>query len=80
MPEAPSGDDREALREARRVGWASSHGEVIAGLRSIAAPVLGPDGGARAALAVVYVDEAADAQRVGQAVTAAAGKVGAGLR
>ena len=50
MPEAASPDDREALREARRVGWASSHGEVIPGVRSTAAPVLGPDGRARAAL------------------------------
>jgi DNA-binding IclR family transcriptional regulator len=80
MPEAPSPEDREALREARRVGWASSHGEVVAGLRSIAVPVLGPDGGARAALAVVFVDEGADTGRVGRAVTAAAQKVGAGLR
>src|ERR671929_549256 len=29
MPEAPSGDDREALREARRGGWAGPHGEGI---------------------------------------------------
>ncbi|MGY1631112.1 IclR family transcriptional regulator [Geodermatophilus sp. SYSU D01186] len=80
MPDAPSPEDRAALTEARRVGWASSHGEVIPGIRSIAAPVLGPDGGARAALAVVFVDEGADAERVGRAVTAAAQKVAAGLR
>jgi DNA-binding IclR family transcriptional regulator len=80
MPEAPSPDDREELREARRVGWATSHGEVVPGLRSVAAPVLGPDGGTRAALAVVFVDEAADTDRIGRAVTAAAAKVSAGLR
>jgi DNA-binding IclR family transcriptional regulator len=80
MPEPPSPDDRAALREARRVGWASSHGEVIPGLRSIAAPVLGPDGGARAALAVVFVDEGADVVRVGRAVAAAAGAVADALR
>jgi len=61
MPEAAEPDDRQALREARRIGWASSHGEVIPGFRSVAAPVLGPDGGARAAIAVVYVDDSADA-------------------
>ncbi|MFD2093153.1 IclR family transcriptional regulator [Blastococcus deserti] len=80
MPEPPSPDDRDALRAARETGWASSHGEVIPGLRSIAVPVLGPDGGARAALAVVFVDEAADVETVGHAVAAAAEKITAGLR
>ena len=80
MPEPASPDDRDALREARRTGWASSHGEVIPGLRSIAVPVLGPDGGARAALAVVFLDESEDMDRIGRAVTAAAEKVSAALR
>jgi DNA-binding IclR family transcriptional regulator len=80
IPEAPKPGDRDALREARRVGWATSHGEVIPGIRSVAVPVLGPDGGARAALAVVFVDEAADVERIGRAVTEAAEKVAAGLR
>jgi DNA-binding IclR family transcriptional regulator len=79
MPEAPATDDRDALREARRVGWASSHGEVIPGFRSVAAPVLGPDGGARAAIAVVYVDDTADAVQIGHAVVAAATKIAAAL-
>jgi DNA-binding IclR family transcriptional regulator len=80
MPEPPSSRDRQALREARRNGWARSHGEVVPGLRSIAAPVLGPDGGARASLAVVFVDEAADVERIGQAVAGAAQKVATALR
>jgi DNA-binding IclR family transcriptional regulator len=80
MPDPPSSEDRVALREARRIGWASSHGEVIPGLRSIAVPVLGPDGGARAALAVVFVDEGADVERIGRAVAEAAEKVAATLR
>ena len=80
MPEPPSPGDRAALTEARRTGWATSHGEVIPGLRSIAAPVLGPDGGARAGLAVVFVDDGADVERIGRAVAAAAGQVAAGLR
>ncbi len=67
MPEPPSPGDRAELTEARRTGWASSHGEVIPGMRSIAAPVLGPDGGARAGLAVVFVDDGADVDRVGRA-------------
>jgi DNA-binding IclR family transcriptional regulator len=80
MSEAPAADDRNALREARRLGWASSHGEVIPGIRSIAAPVLGPDGGTRAALAVVFVDQDADVEHIGRAVVAAANKIAATLR
>lgn len=80
MPEPPSAADREALRQARRTGWAASHGEVIPGLRSVAAPVLGPDGGTRAALAVVFVDDSVDVDRIGRAVAEAAEKVGAALR
>lgn len=80
VPEPPSPDDRAELVRAREVGWAASHGEVVPGLRSIAAPVLGPDGGARAAVAVVFVDEAADTVAIGRAVTDAARRVGAGLR
>jgi DNA-binding IclR family transcriptional regulator len=79
MPEAPSPGDRDALREARQLGWASSHGEVIAGIRSIAAPVVGRDGGARAAVAVVFVDDGVDTARVGSSVAAAADTVAAGL-
>jgi DNA-binding IclR family transcriptional regulator len=80
IPEPPSPDDREELREARRTGWAVSHGEVIRGLRSIAAPVPGPDGGARGALAVVYVDDGADVTNIGRSVAEAAQKVATALR
>ncbi|SHN78531.1 transcriptional regulator, IclR family [Geodermatophilus obscurus] len=80
MPEAATPEDREALREARRLGWVTSHGEVIPGMRSVAAPVLGPDGGARAALAVVFVDDAADLTRIGRAVATAAREVATALR
>jgi len=80
MPEPPSADDRDALREARQTGWAYSRGEVIPGLRSVAVPVLGADGSARAAAAVVFVDENTDVDRIGHAVTAAADKIAAALR
>lgn len=80
MPEPSSPDDRDALRTARRTGWASSHGEVVPGLRSIAVPVLGAGGGARAALAVVFVDESADLAHLGRAVATAAQQVARSLR
>ena len=80
IPEPARPDDRPELTEARALGWASSHGEVISGFRSVAAPVLGPDGGVRGALAVVFVDDAVDTAEVGRAVAAAAGQVGPRLR
>jgi DNA-binding IclR family transcriptional regulator len=80
VPEAPAPDDRDALIQARRRGWATSHGEVIPGIRSVAAPVVGPDGTARGAVAVVFVDDGVDSDTVGQTVVAGAGKVAAGLR
>ncbi|SHM71213.1 IclR family transcriptional regulator [Cryptosporangium aurantiacum] len=80
MPDAPSPADRDELRLARETGWATSHGEVIRGLRSVAAPVLGPDGEARGALAVVYVDEGANVERIGRSVLEAAQKAAASLR
>jgi DNA-binding IclR family transcriptional regulator len=79
MPQAPAPGDRDALTAARRAGWASSHGEVVPGLRSVAAPVLGPDGGARAAVAVVYVDDGVEVDRVGRSVARAAAEVTAAL-
>ena len=80
MPEAPSASDRPELVEARRDGWAVSHGEVIPGLRSVAAPVLGPDGGARAAIAVVFVDQSVDVEAMSRAVTDAAERVARRVR
>ncbi len=80
MLEPPSDAERAALAQARQVGWASSHGEVIAGVRSIAAPVRRPDGGATAAIAVVFVDDRIDVSKVGEAVVTAAGTVSAQLR
>jgi DNA-binding IclR family transcriptional regulator len=49
-------------------------------MRSIGAPVLGPDGGVRAGIAVVFVDDGADTGRIGRAVAGAAARVAAGLR
>jgi hypothetical protein len=43
-------------------------------------PVLGPDGGGRAALAVVFAEETAAVERVGHALIVEAEKVPAALR
>ncbi len=79
MPDPPAPGDRTELRDARRTGWATSHGEVIPGLRSVAAPIVGADGSARGAIAVVYLDEDADVATIGQAVVIAAQKTAAAL-
>ncbi|SDY34257.1 transcriptional regulator, IclR family [Modestobacter sp. DSM 44400] len=79
IPESPAPEDRAELTEARRCGWASSRGEVIPGVRSVAAPVLGPEGAARASIALVFVDDGADVSDIGRAVVRAAGQVSADL-
>ncbi|MEU4240090.1 IclR family transcriptional regulator [Actinoplanes sp. NPDC026619] len=75
IPSPPSAADRPELTAARATGWAVSHGEVITGLRSVAAPIHGAD----AAVAVVYVDETADVERIGHALIEAAAKITAGI-
>ncbi|QIG41076.1 IclR family transcriptional regulator [Microbacterium sp. 4R-513] len=84
LPEGrwPAGLDdahRADVAAARERGWATSHDEVIAGLRSIAVPLLLPKG-ELAAIAVVYLsDPHPDAEiagrltRVAAAITAAIG-------
>jgi len=47
---------RAEVRAVRERGWATSHDEVIAGLRSIAVPLMLPKG-ERAAIAVVYLSD-----------------------
>lgn len=53
-PDALDDDHRAELAVVREQGWASSHDEVITGLRAIAAP-LAAHGSPASALAVVYV-------------------------
>jgi DNA-binding IclR family transcriptional regulator len=53
-PDALDDDHRAELAVVREHGWASSHDEVITGLRAVAAP-LAAHGSPAAALAVVYV-------------------------
>jgi DNA-binding IclR family transcriptional regulator len=74
IPSAPAATDRPELVAARAAGWAESSGEVVPGLRSIAAPIAG----AGAAIAVVYVDDTVDADRIGRTLVEAAAKIAAG--
>ena len=76
--EAPSANERPDVSVARRCGWATSSGEVIAGFRAVAAPVCDPSGVCRAALAVVFAGDVA-IDRLGQTVRAEAQALGAAL-
>lgn len=72
----PRPDEPEKVTEARERGWASSCGEVLSGMRSVAAPVVDNAGGqAIGAVAVVYVTEVADLAELGGRVAAAAAAV-----
>ncbi|WP_235564426.1 IclR family transcriptional regulator [Modestobacter sp. Leaf380] len=79
VPEEPAPGDRPELVEARRRGFASSLGEVIPGMRAVAAPVRHPDGSTAGALAVIFVDQTVDDTVVGAAVVTAADRVSAVL-
>ncbi|WP_435521692.1 IclR family transcriptional regulator [Arthrobacter bambusae] len=65
---------RPEAHEARHLGYATSHDEVIAGLSSIAAPIQVP-GGRPAAIAVVYIRSDQDADAVGKALAASAARI-----
>lgn len=66
-------DEREAVRDARRHGWAWSSGEVMPALSSVSAPILNRDRVPVAAVAVVYLDDGSvSRERLGRRVVAAA--------
>ncbi|MGM7778042.1 IclR family transcriptional regulator [Arthrobacter sp. KNU-44] len=71
---APGLPYRPEAAEARRLGYAASHDEVIAGLSSLAAPVQVP-GGRPAAIAVVYIRREQDQAAVGEALAASAARI-----
>ena len=75
----PAADDRPELVAARERGWVSSLGEVIPGMRAVAAPVRRPDGSTAGALAVIFVDQAVDDGRIGPVLVSAADRVSAAL-
>jgi DNA-binding IclR family transcriptional regulator len=76
--EAPSRNERPEVGQARARGWATSHAEVLVGMRSCAAPVVDAQGTCQAAIAVVFVGDGADPQ-LGPRVVAAAKAVAAEL-
>jgi DNA-binding IclR family transcriptional regulator len=75
---APGVPYRREAGEARALGYAASHDEVIAGLSSVAAPIRVP-GGRPASVAVVYIRSDQDAGKIGAAVSASADRIAAGL-
>ncbi|WP_446210053.1 IclR family transcriptional regulator [Micromonospora sp. IBSANI012] len=72
-PAQPGEAERVTL--ARERGWASSEGEVLSGMRSVAAPVVDDRGEVAAAVAVVYVGAQSDPDDLGKRVIGAAAAV-----
>lgn len=79
IPDPAATDDRAELVAARERGWASTLGEVIPGMRAVAAPVRHPDGTTAGALAVIFVDRSVDDAEVGPVLASAADRVSAAL-
>ncbi|HEX5598388.1 MAG TPA: IclR family transcriptional regulator [Micromonosporaceae bacterium] len=75
----PQPGEPEKVTAARARGWAHSQGEVLSGMRSVAAPVRGRRGDVPASVAVVYVSEEIDPAELGQRVVASAAAVAARL-
>ncbi len=74
----PRPDERPQVARARRVGWAFTEGEVVAGLRACAAPVVDRAGTCHAAVSVVFVGTV-DLDTLGSLVAEVARAVSAGL-
>lgn len=74
----PSPGERPEVAVARAVGYATSHDEVIPGLRSVAVPLPGDDG-VRAAVAVVYVNSEFSPASLGERLTSAVRSITAEL-
>ncbi len=68
----PQPDERPEVALARARGWATSHQEVLPGMRSVASAILDVRGEPVAVIAVVYVDAASDTTRIGDRLIQAA--------
>jgi DNA-binding IclR family transcriptional regulator len=71
--------ERPEVARARRVGYASSRGEVLPGLSSVAAPIVRGTGDVAGAVALVFLHESQDLSAIGALVIAAATAVAAAL-
>jgi DNA-binding IclR family transcriptional regulator len=68
----PVAGERPEVTQARQRGWAWSSGEVLPGMRSVSAPVVGRRGEVLGAAAVVYVESAHSVDAIGVRVVAGA--------
>ena len=75
----PLPGERPEVAAARAAGYATSHDEVIPGLRSVAVPLPGEDGQSPAAVAVVYVDSRLTPSGLGERLNSAARSIAAEL-
>ncbi|HET7385078.1 MAG TPA: IclR family transcriptional regulator [Nocardioidaceae bacterium] len=76
---SPVARERQAVAQARARGWATSHQEVLPGMRSLAVPIVLRNQ-VRAAIAVVYVDSNVDVEAIGARLVAAARAIEAELQ
>lgn len=73
---APAVDgERPEISEARSRGWVTTRGEVMAGMRAVASPVVGRRGDVAGAVSVVFVDSEHSLPEIGRRVASAAAAI-----
>ena len=73
--DAPIADERTEVTETRRRGYGMSAGEVLPGLSSVASPVVTGSGRVAGAIALVFLRNDHDIDRLGELVATAARRV-----
>ncbi len=71
--------ERPEVTRARRLGFASSRGEVLPGLSSVAAPIIRGSGDVAGAVALVFLHESQDIDAIGAMVIQAAANIAAAV-
>jgi len=71
--------ERPEVERARRLGYATSSGEVVPGLSSVAAPIIRGSGDVAGAVALVFLHESQDINAIGAMVVVAATNIGAAV-
>jgi DNA-binding IclR family transcriptional regulator len=77
--DAPREGERREVKEARRVGYAVTHDELLVGATGLGAPIYGADGASEASISVVWLGKTVDIDEAAVALMRAAATITASL-